>query len=280
MKIENLPIDETLLSPYELAEILRLFTSCRRESLAIEDLWLMMDQIWQEMGCNQYAPSEEDLARYYSHPVWVLNGLFSEQDIDSQHNRQEIIDWVILHDAEIASILDFGGGIGSLARSLAKASETLPISVYEPTPHAIALERIKQHDNVQYVSSLNQQYDCIICLDVMEHLTDPLQTLADLIKVTKPDGYLIFGNCFFPVIQCHLPQTFHLRYTFNHFAQQMGLTPVASLHRNYISVFQKENSAPVNWSNIRQLELISKLCYPPLNAAHMAYRKLKQSKLF
>jgi 2-polyprenyl-6-hydroxyphenyl methylase/3-demethylubiquinone-9 3-methyltransferase len=111
----------------------------------------------------------------------------------------------------------------------------------------------------------------------MEHLIDPLQTLEDLIKAAKPNGYLIFGNCFFPVIQCHLPQTFHLRYTFNHFARLMGLTPVVSLHHNYITVFKKENSAPVNWSNTRRLELISKLCYPPLNAAHMAYRKLKSS---
>ncbi len=275
MVIQGMEIDESYLSSYELEEINKLLSSHSENMLTLDDLWSMMDKVWHDSECQQHSPTADSLSKYYSHPIWVLNGLFSEQDIDSKKNRQKIVNWVMAHKPEISKILDFGGGIGSLARSLAQASDGLNVLVYEPAPHAIALDQLKHYKNVQYTDSIDQLYDCIICLDVMEHLLDPLQVLETLVKATRPNGYLIFGNCFFPVIQCHLPQTFHLRYTFPLFARLMGLNPVSSLHRSYITVFQREHSVLVHWPTVRWLESISKLCYPLLNAAHMTCRRLK-----
>lgn len=46
--------------------------------LNLEQLWQVMDEPWKEFGCDPNV-MDERIGAYYSHPVWVLNGLFIEQ---------------------------------------------------------------------------------------------------------------------------------------------------------------------------------------------------------
>ena len=41
----------------------------------LEQLWLLMDEVWVELDCDQKI-IDERIDKYYSHPVWLLNGLF------------------------------------------------------------------------------------------------------------------------------------------------------------------------------------------------------------
>jgi 2-polyprenyl-6-hydroxyphenyl methylase/3-demethylubiquinone-9 3-methyltransferase len=190
MIFQGIEIDESKLSHDEIVEICRLLSSCHHQPPTLEEIWLIMDKVWHEIGCNQSDPFDGKLEQYYKHPVWVLNSLFSEQDPSSQINRQEIVDWIVSKQ-DISNVLDFGGGMGSLARALAIALPNLDIKIYEPSPHPFALGLTQSHHNIRYTKTIESEYDCIICLDVMEHLLSPLKTLKQLVESTKADGYLI-----------------------------------------------------------------------------------------
>ncbi len=45
----------------------------------------------------------------------------------------------------------------------------------------------------------------------------PLILLAKMIGKIKLNSQLIIYNCFYPLIKCHLPATFHFRYSFAQF---------------------------------------------------------------
>ena len=102
----------------------------------------------------------------------------------------------------------------------------------------------------------------LVSTDVLEHVPDPLKTFEEMILSVKNNGYLIIANNFFPVIKCHLPQTFHLSYTFNVFAKLMGLVFVGPLEGSHATIFRKESNKPVNWPIVRLLEKISKGLFP------------------
>ena len=68
-----------------------------------------------------------------------------------------------------------------------------------------------------------------------------------MIKLVKINGMLIIGNNFYPVIKCHLPSTFHFRYTFKYFARIMGLKKITTVA--YAEVYIKEkNKVKINFS--------------------------------
>ena len=116
----------------------------------------------------------------------------------------------------------------------------------------------------------------MISTDVLEHVPDPIVTFSEMISAVKIGGSLIIANNFTPVIQCHLPQTFHLKYTFSLFAQKMGLKTVGRLEGSHATIFKKEKDVVVNWSMLRKYEAISKLCYPIIEIAKPIIRPIKR----
>jgi 2-polyprenyl-6-hydroxyphenyl methylase/3-demethylubiquinone-9 3-methyltransferase len=62
-----------------------------------------------------------------------------------------------------------------------------------------------------------------------------------LVDNAQPGSWFFFGNCFFPVIKCHLPSTFFLRQTFPLAAQLMGLKRMGVVQgAEYIQVYLLE----------------------------------------
>jgi len=39
-----------------------------------------MDLVWDDYGCDNKNLNWENIGKFYSHPVWLLNGLFIETD--------------------------------------------------------------------------------------------------------------------------------------------------------------------------------------------------------
>lgn len=273
MKIDNIG-----LLNQETQEIRKLLSKSIHNPPQLEDLWRAMDEVWDEIGCiNKKLNCKENCKKielFYEHPVWILNGLFIEHDELSMQHRQVISGWISANKPDIHSVLDYGGGFGTLARLIAEQDGDLDVNIYEPHPTKLALEKLRAYSNICFVSSLTKEYDCIVCTDVLEHVPDPLGLFAEMIQSVKVNKYLVIANCFYPVIKCHLPTTFHLRYTFNYFARLMGLQILGSCGSSHATLYKKIVDKPFKWKWLRTLEKLSKVLYSMLRIVRNSHVSL------
>lgn len=188
----------------------------------LEEVWGLMNVIWDELDCDPFV-MDERIGKYYSHPVWLLNGLFIEQHPQSIQNRKLFVDWVVRQSP--SRLAEFGGGFGSLARMVGQKLPATEIEVIEPHPHPIAIARANKTGNVRYKPALSGEYDLIIATDVFEHVPDPLQLVFDTAQHLRRGGQYLIANCFAPVILCHLPQTFHFFHSWDNSMNAIGLIP-------------------------------------------------------
>ena len=61
-------------------EIKRLIDSLGCELTNLGQLLYLIDKVWDEIGCDNQIIDEDKMTKFYSHPVWILSGLFAEQD--------------------------------------------------------------------------------------------------------------------------------------------------------------------------------------------------------
>lgn len=262
-----------LLDIEDKNEILRLLNFSKHQLLELEDMWMIMDIVWDEIGCNNKILDKTKISKFYSHPVWVLNGIFIENHNDSLNNRHIISNYIKKND-NFRKILDFGGGWGTLARIIANDNPEKTIDIYDEYPNKYAIEKCLEYKNINFIKNLSYKYDCIISTDVLEHVEDPLKTFDKMITSLKKNGVLIIGNNFYPVIKCHLPSTFHFRYTFKYFAKLMGLVKIGNL--NYTVIYRKIHNKNQNWFFLRFFELLSKLLFPVFQNIHPLLVKFKR----
>lgn len=249
------------LTPLEKEEMEKLLERKNKNiTVDLEQIWFLIDLIWDDFECDNKNLSWEKIGAFYSHPVWLLNGLFIEQHDVSMGHRHAISDWVVKNN--LKNVVDYGGGFGTLAILIAQKDKDVKMNIYEPHPNNFALKRAISFNNIKIIEKLESIYDCLICTDVLEHVPDPLKDFVTMLKSVKIGGYLIIANCFMPVIKCHLPQTFHLRYTFNQFARMMGLEVVGALEGSHATIFKKIDEKEVDLSKLRFYEKLSKFAFP------------------
>lgn len=228
---------------------------------SLEQLWSLMDQAWERCGCDNRSPDPEGLARFYRDPVWLLNGMFIEQHAVSMGHRQAITAAV----APLAPkrVVDCGGGFGTLARLLAEALPQAEIAICEPFPPRHGIESCQPFANIRFVPELTRQsFDVLVSTDVLEHLPDPLALLAAMVDAVRPGGHLLIANCFFPVIACHLPCTFHLRYSFNRFCQALGLEVLGPCKGSHATIYHRAQMLKPDWPRLRAMERRSQRLFP------------------
>lgn len=189
---------------------------------SLEQVWLLMDEVWDTAGCDP-AQMDDRIAAFYTHPVWLLNGLFIEQHGLSLENRSAFTDWVARQAPR--RVADYGGGFGTLARMIGAACPAASIEVIEPHPHPAAIARAEETANVRYRPELTGEYDILLETDVFEHVPDPLGLVHATATHLGLGGQYLIANCFYPVMKCHLPQTFHFRHSWDIALAAMGLVP-------------------------------------------------------
>jgi len=216
----------------------------------------------------------DSIGTFYSHPVWLLNGLFIEQDETSMGHRHAISDWIV--NNKLKDVVDYGGGFGTLARLVAKKDTNITMSIYEPHPSDFGLKRAHEFSNIHVIGELDSNYDCLMSTDVLEHVPDPLHDFSKMIKSVKLNGYLVIANAFFPMIKCHLPQDFHFRYTFNYFAKMMGLEVIGILEGSHATIFKKVDEKEHNWIKIRFYEKLSQFSFFVNNLLRLILRPVKK----
>ena len=222
---------------------------------SLQQLWQLMDEQWQAHGCD---PLQMDgrVSAFYHHPVWVLNGLFIEQDPQSLAHRQAFTAWVTQQAP--ARVADFGGGFGGLARFIGAALPQASVEVVEAHPHPAAIALAADTPNVRFVPELTGDYDLLIATDVFEHVPDPIALAASTASHLRIGGRYLIANCFAPVIACHLPHLFHLSIGWDQAMRAMGLKPLEKVQ--YGRAFWR--TGDLDTQPARQSEVLARRVYP------------------
>jgi len=247
----------TITSMEDSDQVLQcLRTLIGQEQPTLHQIWAALDFVWELLECDNRNPEPEKLAEFYRHPVWLLNGYFIEQDIESLRNRKEFLDCIAQQSP--LRVADIGGGFGTLARMIASRCPKTQVDVVEPYPHKSARDKSKPYSNLKYVTQLSGEYDVLIATDVFEHVIDPLKLVEDSSKHLALGGKYLMANCFYPVIKCHLPSTFHFRISWDAIMHAMGLHTEKSiayghLYRKVASVIAEKG---------RSIERRSKFWFP------------------
>lgn len=106
--------------------------------------------------------------------------------------RSEILDFI---PENSENILEIGCGRSLIAREIKKKQRCV-ITGIEPDP-SMAQEATEWRDKVlvqtveQALANMPEKYDCVLMIDVLEHLVNPWQTVAQLKNCLSPDGCLV-----------------------------------------------------------------------------------------
>ncbi|MBD3795773.1 MAG: class I SAM-dependent methyltransferase [Epsilonproteobacteria bacterium] len=270
----NICLHDKNLTKVEQEEIEKLLKRAKPNINDLEQMWYLMDLVWDDYKCDNKNLDWEKIGKFYSHPVWLLNGLFIEQHDISMEHRNAISDWMV--NNKFKNVIDYGGGFGTLARLIAQKGKDIKVDIYEPHPSEFGRKRASEFENITIIDKLENDYDCLVSTDVLEHVPDPLNDLANMIKSVKVDGYLVIANCFEPVIKCHLPQTFHFKYTFNQFAKMMGLEVIGVLDASHATIYKKLKEVDPDWSKIRVYEKLSQITFIMIEVLKPILRPIKR----
>ena len=251
------------------------------KTISNPELWCEMDKVWDTFSLNNRLPfSNQDIGSFYSHPVWILNGLFSENDINSFEHRKRIAEFArnYFQKTEFLKIADFGGGSGVLAKILENDLPNLDkMHIVEPWPSEYFLTKLNSYKKIQFVSNFENinYYDLIIAQDVLEHVENPIQIAFKCFEATNINGLLIFANCFQPHIKCHLPRNFYLRHMFRYVVTSSSLIYIGRLPGAYhMEVYQKKDSTALT-KFILFKNLIAKITGPIVNFVFIFLLKIK-----
>ena len=263
------------LSEFEKQEIDKLMKRANQDIHDdLEQIWYLMDLVWDDFHCEGKNPDWKIIDKFYEHPVWLLNGLFIEQDAVSLGHRRAISAWIVKNN--LTKVVDFGGGFGTLAKMIAGKRSDIQVDLYEPHPSQFMIKSTAEIHNITLIETLNTDYDCLVSTDVLEHVADPLKHFSEMIQCVSRNGYLIIANAFFPMIKCHLPQSFHFRYTFKFFAKTMGLENIGQLQGSHATIYKKLDNKEINWTVIRLFERFSKALFPLINFAKPVLQPIKR----
>jgi hypothetical protein len=187
---------------------------------SLEQIWAAMDFAWDAMGIDNNDPDPEKLSKFYSHPVWLLNGLFIEQHRESLAHRSVFAEWI--SGTEPSRVVDFGGGFGTLARIVAERYPEACVEVLDPYPRPEAVRATERYENLSFSEKLEGEYDVIIATDVFEHVNDPVGLAFKVSAHIPVGGRFLTANHFVPSIKCHLPSTFHFNRSWDLVMARLG----------------------------------------------------------
>jgi hypothetical protein len=259
----------SLLQDSELSYLTSVFKA-HQGYPTLEQLWQLMDEPWKALQCDPLQ-MDERITAYYNHPVWLLNGLFIEQDPESLAHRHAFTSWVKAQSP--LRVADFGGGFGTLARFIGAALPNAEVEVIEPHPHLAATKLCAESTNVRFVPELTGSYDMLIATDVFEHVADPISLAFSTASHLRIGGHYLIANCFAPVIQCHLPQLFHLQIGWDQMMRAMGLQPQERVR--YGRSFQRMGR--LDEPAARSVEVLAKRIYPVIKLLPKGHAQIGRS---
>lgn len=114
------------------------------------------------------------------------------------------LDWIRQQvDLRGCKIVDVGCGGGILAEAMAAAGAHVTGIDMAPAPLAVArLHQIESGAEVDYRQATAEdlaaeaagEYDVVTCLEMLEHVPHPAQTVAAVARLVRPGGHAIFST--------------------------------------------------------------------------------------
>ena len=231
-QLKRMDPKETRWSPVDIKET-DYIDSFQIENLSYKLLCQELNRVWRQLGCCnrlELIKQKDKIDRFYRHPVWRLNSLYSQTDPISKSIRSSIVRKI--KDLDIDTVIDFGGGDGHLA-SLIRSKAGVKAFVFDPYQNERDLSIDQKELN-------GAQFDGLVCLDVLEHTDNPMNLIKQMAGMVRLDGYLIIGSCFYPVIDCHIPRSFYMRHIFSIVAFLFGFNYIGRVAgAEYVHVYRK-----------------------------------------
>ena len=141
---------------------------------------------------------EQELKKFaqYQDSWWDLNGAAAPLHKINPIRMEFILSKADLKDK---SVLDVGCGGGILAEALAK--KHAKVTAIDMCEEAIscAKNHAKSHNlNIEYKKATVEQesdhYDIITCLELIEHVPNPTETIASCARLAKADGLVFIST--------------------------------------------------------------------------------------
>jgi 2-polyprenyl-6-hydroxyphenyl methylase/3-demethylubiquinone-9 3-methyltransferase len=67
------------LTPEDYQVIREMLDTLPNSDISLQEIWQLMDKVWDDIGCNNNDLAQEKITAFYKHPIWLLNGFFIEQ---------------------------------------------------------------------------------------------------------------------------------------------------------------------------------------------------------
>ncbi|MBM3938211.1 MAG: class I SAM-dependent methyltransferase [Sphingomonadales bacterium] len=220
---------------------------------SLAEMWAKMDAAWDECGCNNLEYESVKYASFYKHSIWKEYARFSETDPTTLRDRDQMARALV--DLGVRCLCDYGGGSGLLGRRLGLIAPDIRVTTFEP--YLDSDERKTDHSSIDGFVSHSPHateldlFDTVTCIDVLEHVPDPVSVMLEIRSLLRSDGYFLVANCFYPVIKCHLPCTFHFRYSFDLVCWAVGFSKVKISGISHGSVYRKVQK-PRGWRALLQ----------------------------
>jgi SAM-dependent methyltransferase len=93
------------------------------------------------------------------------------------------------------TVLDVGAGAGAFSQRLADLGYSVTALDVDPEkwiPKEIPFQVLNIDKGI--AESVNNSYDSVCCLEVIEHVENPWNLLREIYSVTKPGGYLLLST--------------------------------------------------------------------------------------
>jgi len=126
-----------------------------------------------------------------------------ESDVSNDGNRYNV---AAQHLQRGDFLLDFGCGIGTFANIVRGMFEKIYGCEISEKAIKVACSRgihaVKVDIDIDILPFENNFFDSVVCLDVIEHIKDPINLIKEMNRVLKPDGIIIITT----------PNIRHLKY--------------------------------------------------------------------
>jgi 2-polyprenyl-3-methyl-5-hydroxy-6-metoxy-1,4-benzoquinol methylase len=220
----------------------------------IEELWGILDRVWEDM--KVHGGNHRSLIDYYSHPIWLYNGLMMEVDEVCVRKRYEIVS--LAKKFHPQSILDMGGGTGALlkmAHQELPTAQRLDLVDISTKLKGHVSEILRPFGRIRVLDRSAPPYDIVFSTEVMEHLPNPFEALSTISHSLKRGGVLIGTWSFYPMIKAHLPANLCLARFFHRFIPLFGFRFLEMVKNgSIIFIFEKiKDLGPVHLKTLENI---------------------------